>query len=144
MFFRSLIAVSATALSFGVQAAAERDALTGANPDTTFIKLTAIAAEGRFVDVEVLRDFKDTVTLGTDAQSGAPLYPHRSVTLTYRVDCDASSLAVADWQMFDGNSGQGRRIWNQENRHGLAFLPPVNNEMRAVVRSACATRTVSR
>ncbi len=143
MLIRSLLAVSVAAYSLGVQAAPERTALNTPSPATTFVKFAAAAAQSRYVDVEVLRDYADTVTLGNDSDSGAPLYSHRSVTLTYRVDCVAGTLAVADWQMFDGNFGQGQVIWNQENRNGLAFVPAVNNEMRAVLRSACTTTKVA-
>ena len=143
MIFRTFLAVSAMALSFGVQAAPGQS-LAGTNSDTTLLKRSTVAAEGRFVDVEVLRNFADTITLGSDAQSGAPLYPHRSVALTYKVDCATSTLAMAEWQMFEGNFGQGRLIWDQENRDGLAFVPAVDAEMRAVLRSACATTTVAR
>jgi hypothetical protein len=144
MFFRTLVAISVAALTLSVQAATERVALSGSNPGSTLTKLSTVAPQGRFVEVEVLRDFADTVTLGRDAQSGAALYPHRSVTLTYRVDCETSTLAMAEWQMFEGNSGQGQMIWNQENRDGLAFIPAVNPEMDTVLRSACATSTVAR
>ncbi len=144
MLIRTFVAVAATALSVGVQAAPEPNARIAPSSATTFVQTTAAAAQGRYVDVEVLRDFADSVTLGNDPRSGAPLYSHRSVTLTYRVDCAASRLAVADWQMFDGNFGQGQVIWNQQNHDGLAFVPAVNDEMRAVMRSACATTTVAK
>ena len=144
MIFRSFVAVSAAILSLGVQAATAPGALGNPDPATTFVKFAATTPQGSYVDVEVLRDYADTVTLGIDTESGAPLYAHRSVALTYRVDCTAGTLAVADWQMFDGNFGQGQVVWDQENHHGLAFLPAVNNEMRAVLRSACATTTVAR
>lgn len=143
MFLRYFTAVCAAALSFGVQAATESNPLSAPSSATTLVRSAAATPE-RYVDVEVLRDFADTVTLGNHPKSGAPLYAHRSVTLTYRVDCAAGTLAVADWQMFDGNFGQGQVIWNQQNHHGLAFVPAVNNEMRAVMRSACTTTTAAR
>jgi len=144
MFLRIVMATLAAATSFGVQAASGWVALSGANSETTFINRSSIHTQGQFVDVEVLRDFAETVTLGNDPQSGTPLYTHRSVTLSYRVDCSTNTLAMSEWQMFEKNLGQGALVWNQNNVTGLAFLPAVDAEMHAVLRSACATTTVSR
>jgi hypothetical protein len=144
MFLRTALVTLMTTASFGVQAAPEWVALKGANSDATFVNPSSISAQGQFVDVEVLRDFAETITLGNDSKSGAPLYSHRSVTLTYKVDCATNRLAVTEWQMFDGNLGQGQVVWDQTNINGLAFVTAVNAEMRAVLRSACTTTTVWR
>jgi hypothetical protein len=144
MIIRTMIAFFAAIVSFNVQAKTAWVALSGDNTDTTFVKPTAIAPDGQFVDVEVLRDHAETITMGNDSRNGSPLYPHRSVTLTYRVDCTTNTLAVAEWQMHGANLGQGDTVWKQQNRDGLAFLPAVNEEMRAVLNAACATTTVSR
>ena len=144
MFARIILASLATAASLSVQAAPEWVALAGSNADTTFMNRTTISGQGQYVDVEVLRNFDETITLGNHSETGAPLYPHRSVTLTYTVDCATKRLAMSEWQMFDGNLAQGQVVWDQKNTNGLAFVDAVDAEMRAVLRSACATTTVSR
>ncbi len=144
MFTRFIFATLALLASVSVQAAPEWVALAGTGSDSTFVNRTALDTDGRYVDVEVLRNFTETITLGSDPESGAPLYPHRSVTLSYKVDCAAARLAVSEWQMFEGNLASGKLVWNQNNAGSLAFLAPVNAEMRAVLRSACATNTVLR
>ena len=144
MFARIILATLAISASLPVQAAPEWVALAGANADSTFMNRASINGEGQYVDVEVLRDFAETITLGNDSETGVPLYPHRSVRLTYKVDCAANRLAMSEWQMFDGNLAQGQVVWDQKNVNGLAFVAAVDAEMRAVLRSACATTTVAR
>lgn len=144
MFARLILATLAATTTFNAQAAPEWVALADTNTRLTLVNQFTMSKQGQYVDVEVMRDFTETITLGNDAQTGAPLYPHRSVTLTYKVDCVSEKLAVSEWQMFDGNLGQGNTVWDQKNRSGLAFISAVDSEMRAVLRSACNTPTVSR
>lgn len=150
MFARKFLATlfSAT-LPLTVQAASDPATenwfeLSGSNTNTTIVNRSTSGNLGRYVDVQVLRDFNETVTLGNDPATGVPRYPHRSVTLQYTVDCAASRLAVSEWQMFEGNLATGQIVWDQTNRNAQGFVPAVNAEMRAVMRSACATNTVSR
>jgi hypothetical protein len=144
MLLRYFLAVFAVLASLNVQAASEWVALNGVNSDSIFVNRANLAAQGDLVDVEVLRDFSETITLGNDAVSGDPLFAHRSITLTYRVDCTNNTLAMLQWQMFEGNQGEGPMIWNQQNANGLAYLNAVDPEMNAVLRSACGTTTVAR
>jgi hypothetical protein len=144
MSARLITAILATVVYFSVQAAPQWVALAGGNADATFVNRASISEAGQYVDVQVLRDLAETVTLGTDPKTGETLYPHRSVTLTYKVDCAAERLAMSEWQMYAGNFGQGKVIWDQKNMSGLAFIPAVDPEMRAVLRTACATTTVAR
>ena len=144
MFARIIFATLFAAASVSVHAAPEWVALADSESDTTFVNRAMMDQQGLYVDVQVLRNFADTVTLGDNPETGAPMYPHRSVTLTYTVDCEANRLAVSEWQMFDGNLATGELVWDQKNGSGLGFIPAVNPEMRAVMRSACATNTVLR
>ncbi|UCH49082.1 MAG: hypothetical protein JSU95_04630 [Betaproteobacteria bacterium] len=144
MFTRITIALLTWTMSLSAHAAGEWVALADSNSDTTFVNRSAINRDGQTVDVQVLRNFAETVTLGNDPETGTPMYPHRSVTLTYKVDCDANRLAVSEWQMFDGNLATGGLVWDQKNGADLGFIPAVNAEMYAVMRSACATNTVLR
>lgn len=145
MLTRIILTTLFAAAPIPVQAATESVALAGSNnSDITFVSRATTDTVDRYVDVQVLRNFADTTTLGNDSETGAPMYPHRSVTLTYKVDCDANRLAVSQWQMFAGNLATGQIVWDQKNTGRLGFIDAVNAEMRAVMRSACATNTVSR
>ena len=112
--------------------------------ELTYVSRASTGTDGRYVDVQVLRNFAGTTTLGNDPETGAAMYPHRSVTLNYKVDCDANRLAVSEWQMFDGYLATGQIVWSQKNTERLGFVDAVNAEMSAVMRSACATSTVYR
>ena len=144
MFARTVLATLLAAASVTVHAAPEWVWVAGTTSDTTFVSRSVINSSEQHVDVQVMRNFAETVTLGNDPETGAPMYPHRSVTLTYKVDCDANRLAVSEWQMYDGNLATGQVIWYQKNVDRLGFIDAVNDEMRAVMRSACATNTVLR
>ena len=144
MLLRGVLSALLLSTALNVQAAAEWVTLNGNNDGTTFINQLALDSKGEFVDIEVMRDFEETATFGNDASSGVPLYPHRSVTLTYRVDCASNTLAVVEWQMFEGNLGEGNKVWDQQNAGGLAFLKAVDAETRGVLSAACASTTVAR
>lgn len=144
MFARIIFASLFAAASVSVHAAPEWVWVAGTTSDTTFVSRGAMNSDEQYVDIQVMRNFAETVTLGNDPQSGASMYPHRSVTLTYKVDCSANRLAVSEWQMFGGNLATGEAVWNQKNADRLGFIDAVNDEMRAVMRSACATNTVLR
>ena len=144
MFAWVIIATLGATASPSVQDVPEWIWVAGTTSNTTFVSRSAMNSDEQYVDVQVMRNFAETVTLGNDAESGAPMYPHRSVTLTYKVDCDDNRLAVSEWQMYDGNLATGQVIWYQKNVDRLGFIAAVNDEMRAVMRSACATNTVLR
>jgi len=144
MFAPTLLAMALLAAPLYVQAAPEWVALEGSDSNTTFVNQVSIDNRGQYVDVDVLRDFPELITLGNDSITNEPLYPHRSVTLNYKVDCASNRLAMNEWQMFEGNLAQGKVIWHQKNINGLAFVTAADSEMRAVLHVACATTTVSR
>ena len=127
-----------------VQAAPKWVALEGSDSNTIFVNQVSTDRQDQYVDVEVLRDFPELITLGNDSITDEPLYPHRSVTLNYKVDCASNRLAMSEWQMFEGNLAQGKVIWHQKNIDGLAFMTAADSEMRAVLHLACATTTVLR
>ena len=97
-----------------VQAAPKWVALEGSDSNTIFVNQVSTDRQDQYVDVEVLRDFPELITLGNDSITDEPLYPHRSVTLNYKVDCASNRLAMSEWQMFEGNLAQGKVIWHQK------------------------------
>lgn len=141
---RSALAFSALTISSVVHAVPNWVALTDSMADASFIDRAASTSQQRYVDVEVLRNFDQTVVLGNDPASGDALYPHQSVQLRYRVDCGASKLAMTGWKMFDRKFAEGNVIWAIRNQGEPAFLDAVDDESRAVLRTTCTTYTASR
>ena len=141
---RTILASTALAASISVHAAPEWVALSDSMADASFIDRSSLSDTQRYVDVEVLRNFDEIITLGTDPVTGAEMYPHRSVTLDYRVDCDAGKIAMTSWKMFDGNFANGDVVWAATNYGKPAFIDAVDDETRSVLRTACATNTAAR
>ncbi|UCD68994.1 MAG: hypothetical protein JSW48_02520 [Betaproteobacteria bacterium] len=139
-FARIIIATLFAIASVSVHATPERVALAGSNSDTTFVNRAAVNNEVQYFDEQVLRNFAETITFSSNAKTGTPMCPHRSVTLTYKVDWDANRLVVGEWQTFDGNPATGQLVWNQKNVGRLDFSDAVDVKMR----TACATNTVLR
>lgn len=141
---RTLLATIAVSASLHVHAAPQWVALPDSLADGSFIDRSSISAQQPFVDVNVLRNFEELVTLGNDPVTGETMYPHRSVTLNYRINCDAGKVAMTKWQMFDGNFANGNVVWAATNYGDPAFVDAVDDETRSVLRTACATNTAAR
>lgn len=139
MIKQTMAAALAFAVSTSALAAPKWVELPYSTADASFIDHSSFSLEGKHVDVEVLRNFDETVVLGNDPESGAPMYSHRSVKLAYVVDCEARKVALSNWQMFDGNFGNGEVVWADTNWGELDFTPAHDEESRSVLISACAT-----
>ena len=144
MFDRICFTSAAMALSFTAIAAPQWAALSGNNADETFVDRPAYPSTNELVDVDVLRVFDEPVALGNDPVTGVELYPHRSVRLTYKVNCGSGTLAMSQWTMYDGSFGDGNVMWDVAVRDQLAFSTANDQETRAVMRSICGTSTASR
>ena len=144
MIARSILASAVLATSISANAAPQWNALGGNNADATFVDRTSFELQGGFVTVDVLRNFKETIVLGNQPETGEAMYPHRSVKLTYKVDCGRSAIALSEWKMFDGNFGNGEVVWADRNWGNLAFTAANDEETRAVLRSTCVADTASR
>ncbi len=139
MIKRTTLAIAAFSLSASVFAAPKWEELPYSVADASFLDHSSIAPEGRYVDVNVLRNFDETIVLGNDPKSGAPMYSHRSVKLSYVVDCEARGVALTKWKMFDGNFGSGEVVWADTTWGELNFVRASDEESRAVLISACAS-----
>ena len=144
MIKRITMAVLTLVLSVSAYAAPRWVELPYSVADTSFLDHSSIAPEGRYVDVEVLRNFDETMVLGNDPESGAPMYSHRSVKLDYAVDCKSRQVALTGWQMFDGNFGNGEVVWADTHWGELNFTSTYDEETRAVLISACAAAMATR
>jgi hypothetical protein len=143
MIVRSVLASAVFAASISANAASWT-AMAGNNADYTFVDSASFENKGELVDVDVLRDFNETLTLGNDPDTGAEMYAHRSVKLTYKVDCGNDAIAISEWKMFAGSLGNGEVVWAGKNSGKLAFTAANDEETRALLVSTCATNTASR
>lgn len=144
MIKRTVIASLALATSVAANAAPRWVELPHSMADTSFLDHSSAVVNGKYVDVNVLRNFDDTIVLGSDPVTGKDMYSHRSVKLSYRVNCDSRKLSLTGWQMYDGNFGNGNVVWADANRGKPAYLAAVDDETRDVLISACAINTASR
>ena len=144
MITRSIFAAAAMAASISALAAPQWTAVAGNNADDTFVDRSSFTSQGHLIDVDVLRIFDEPVTLGNDADTGEAMYPHRSVKLTYKVNCGTGTIAMSQWTMFDEHFGNGQVVWDHKVQGKLAFTRANDEETRSVLRSTCATNTASR
>lgn len=144
MMKQTLLATVALAASVSVNAAPRWVELPYSIADSSFLDHSSAIVHGEYVDVNVLRNFDDTVVLGTDPVTGADMYSHRSVKLSYRVNCDSLKLSLTGWEMYEGNFGNGDVVWADTNWGKPAYVAAVDDETRAVLISACAINTASR
>ncbi len=139
MIKRTVIASIASAIAFSAHAAPKWVELPYSTADASFLNHSSIEVRGDFVEVDILRNFDETIILGNDPVSGAEMYAHRSVEVNYRVDCGARKVALTGWRMYDGNFGNGDVVWADINWGDPKFTAAADDESRAVVISACAS-----
>ncbi|UCH49755.1 MAG: hypothetical protein JSU95_08345 [Betaproteobacteria bacterium] len=144
MIKRTMCAVMAFAITASANAAPEWVKLPNSVADTSFVNRSSIETQGEYVDIEILRNYDETVVLGNDPVSDAPMYAHRSVELMYVVDCESRKVALKGWKMFEGNFGGGEVVWADTNWGKPAFVRASDEESRAVMASACATKLATR
>jgi hypothetical protein len=138
------LALLAAALSIVGTANAAPEWIQIANADTgsTFMDRSFTGPVGTAMAVRLMRNYDDTVSLGIDPETGLPLYPHRSVKVTYLVDCANRKLALDGWQMFSGNFGDGDVVWADKHPGSPLFLKPEGVEEKFALANACAMRAV--
>ena len=144
MITRATIASLALATSLSANAAPKWVELPHSMADTSFLDHRSAVVHDKYVDVDVLRNFDDTVVLGNDPVTGQDMYSHRSVKLSYRVNCDSRKLSLTGWEMYEGQLGDGNVVWATTNWGNPAYVAAVDDESRAVLTSACAINTASR
>ncbi|UCD68119.1 MAG: hypothetical protein JSW48_15265 [Betaproteobacteria bacterium] len=144
MISRSLLAFLGLLLSSAAAAAPNWTILAGDIANSTYLDKASVAKHGDFMRADVLRNYDEVITLGNDPVTGADMYPHRSVKVTYHVDCGSGMVAMTSWKMFEGSLGNGEVVW-ADKLWGKPNLTSANDaETRDVLRSTCATKSVSR
>ena len=144
MFKRSFIAAAVLASSISAHAAPEWSLVAGNIGDQTFLDTASFQKDGDLVHVNLLRSYEETITLGNDPVTGDEMYAHRSVKVTYQVDCAKGMIAMSGWKMFEGTHGNGNVVWADQTWGKQRFIKTNDAETRSVVRSTCATNTAAR
>jgi hypothetical protein len=114
--------------------------IANTEPGSAFLDRSTISPAGDDMAVRVMRNHDDTITMGTDPETARPMYPHRSVQITYLVNCKAKTLAFYKWKMYSGNFGEGEVVWADEHPGALVYARPEGSEEKFAIGSACAVR----
>jgi hypothetical protein len=109
-----------------------------------YIDRDSVAALGDAKSVWILRNYPQTIDLGSDPVTGTPWYTHRSVKVQYAVDCVKGLLALNAWQMHSGNFADGAVVWADRYHGPLAYAAPALAEEKAALAAACGTKTALR
>lgn len=99
--------------------------------ELVFIDEDAPVPVGMIRSRSVLRSFETEQSLGG-------VYPHRSETLRYLIDCQSSRLAMTAWEFRGGTLGHGPVVW-ADSMEDVTFSRPASKDM-VVVGAACAAR----
>ena len=143
MIKRSLLALAASLAITGTAVAGPNWLpIVIADNGSSYLDWNFGSAVGDQMTVRLMRNYTDAVDLGADATTQEPLYAHRSVKVTYRVDCAKGTIAMDGWQMYSGNYGDGELVWADRQAGTAAFLSPGSAEEKFAVVNACAARSV--
>jgi len=87
----------------------------------------------------IQREYAGEISLGVDPETGARIYPHRSVRVLYSVDCAKGKLNMTAWKLFSQPGGQGAVVWMDQLEGPLAErrYVPRSEEERSVVGEVC-------
>ena len=143
MIKRSLLALAASLAITGTAAAGPNWLpIVIADAGSSYIDWNFGSAVGDQMTVRLMRSYTDSVDLGVDATTQEPLYTHRSVKVTYRVDCAKGTIAMDSWQMYSGNYGDGELVWADRQASTAAFVSPESVEEKFAVTNACNNSSV--
>jgi hypothetical protein len=135
-----LIAASTLVFSMSAIAAPEWITVADRGDGTVLLDLASVAKAGELVNIQVLRNYKQLITLGNDPTTNEMLYPHRSVKLGYLANCESGKVSLASWQMFSGNFGNGETVWTDKELDAPAFMAPSSPEESSALNAACSSR----
>jgi len=144
----ALSATLAAAVATAVVGTAHADAprwnlVADAGDSAAYIDQGSVAALGDAKTVWLLRNYPQTIDLGSDPITGNSWYPHRSVKVQYAVDCSMGLLALNAWQMYTGNFADGTVVWADRHHGLLAYAAPSVAEEQAALAAVCGTKTAA-
>ena len=134
------IAASSLVLSMSAFAAPEWVTVAASGEGTVLLDLASVTKAGELVNVRVLRNYEQLITLGNDPTTNEMMYPHRSVKLGYLANCESGKLSLESWQMFSGNFGNGETVWADKEHGAPAFMAPSSPEESSALNAACSSR----
>jgi hypothetical protein len=134
------IAASSLVLSMSAFAAPEWVTVVASGEGTVLLDLASVTKAGELVNVRVLRNYEQLITLGNDPTTNEMMYPHRSVKLGYLANCESGKLSLESWQMFSGNFGNGETVWADKEHGAPAFMAPSSPEESSALNAACSSR----
>lgn len=135
-----LIVASSFAFSMSAFAAPEWITVADNQEATVLLDLASVNKVGDLVNVRVLRNYGQLITLGNDPTTNEMLYPHRSVKLGYLANCQSGKVSLESWQMFSGNFGNGETVWADKEHGAPAFMAPASTEESSALAAACSSR----
>jgi hypothetical protein len=93
---------------------------------------------GGVVRITAMEDFGKTEYLGE------PVYPHRSRTTTFQVDCGSRQVGYESWTLHEGARGNGAVVWSDKADDGIAmFRPDAGSAHGKVLERACGGPVVA-
>jgi hypothetical protein len=134
------IAASTLVFSMSTVAAPEWVTIADGGQGAVLLDMASVTKAGDLVNVRVLRNYEQLITLGNDPTTNEMLYPHRSVKLGYLANCESGQLSLASWQMFSGNFGNGETVWADKEQGAPAFMAPSSLEESSALNAACSSR----
>ena len=134
------IVASTLAISMSAFAAPEWVKLADSTDSTSYLDVASVSSHGDLVNLQLLRNYEQLITLGNDPTTNEVIYPHRSVKLGYLANCESGTLSLSSWQMFSGNFGSGETVWNDKEQGAPAFMAPSNLEESSALNAACSSR----
>lgn len=135
-----LIVASTIALSMSALAAPEWVKLADSSDASSYLDVASVSSRGGLVNLQLLRNYEQLVTLGDDPTTNEVIYPHRSVKLGYLADCESGKLSLSSWQMFSGHFGRGETVWTDQEHGAPAFMAPSSAEELSALNAACSSR----
>lgn len=131
--------VIAGSAAFGAQAAEWQSEGVDAFQVAVYVDAASIApAALGTVRITAMEDFAKTEYLGE------PVYPHRSRTTTFRVDCQTREVGYEAWVLHEGPRGSGGVVWaaDAEGDVGM-FRPRAGSAHARVLERACGGPVVA-
>lgn len=134
------IAAATLATSMSAFAAPEWVKLADSTDSTSYLKVASVSSHGDLMNLQLLRNYEQLITLGNDPTTNEAFYPHRSVKLGYLANCESGKLSLSSWQMFSGNFGSGETVWTDQEQGAPAFMAPSTVEESSALSAACSSR----
>ena len=89
----------------------------------------------------ILRNYQNEIHLGIDPVTGKVWYPHRSVKVTFDVECDTGRIGLRAWKLFSGSKGTGEVVWADTDHGYPAKYVAQTTDEKLAVEKVCGSIT---